>query len=212
MGNADTKLANEQAEEQKCKDLTINTNNSCNESIDCYYMNRRCSYLNTFSKLDDISTTDLICSIYPNSDSNDGKYALTCKNNNNIKNIVVKNILIGSNSNSCSNTFSNDCNLLLSNTIDSEFTLKSFMNTFDNNGYFSNPILITTDQVDSIVKNNNKLTLIDIFNTFKTITAKISRVDSAVSNDLSDTNQGMLAQVNMNIGQVNRSLVTPVPT
>jgi hypothetical protein len=196
MGNADTKFANEKENRQTCINLSMNINNSCNQSPDCYYMNSKCSYINTFTKLDDISSTDLICSIYPNPEGGGSKYVLTCKNNNNNKNIVIQSILIGNNSNVCTNSFSNDCNLLLSNTIDSTFTLKSFMNTFDNNGYFTNPILITNEQKDLIVENNKKITLIDIFNTYKTISASVSDINSATSNNLSGTNQKILLETN----------------
>ena len=137
------------------------TNTDCNADPLCYYINNGCYHKRQYSTLNNISSSDIKCSIFPDTNKSDN-YLLYCINTNNIKNIVIKSIVI--NNNKCNNLYVNKCNILLSGNItNTEFTLKPYMQTFSIiGGELTYKPSLTIDQINLIKANNNQITLIDI--------------------------------------------------
>ena len=184
-----------------CSSLTSDT---CNNNSFCYYLNNSCNNIKTYSTLNDISINDIKCSIYPNMQLNNNTFLLYCINTNINKNIVIKSIIIED----CSDFYTTDCNILLSDNIENnnntEFALKSYIYTFNNiSGELTIKPILHTLQVNKIKSNNSKITLIDIYGIKKTITVNIFDNNSQTllnkDYDLMNTNIANIYKVKQNI-------------
>ena len=153
----------------------------CDIIENCYFdINTKCNDKNDtslFTSLHDINLNNIKCVIYP--DINTNTIKLDCINTNPHKNLIIQCILIDK---LCVHKYPNNeylynnCNILLSNNIISNkiFELKKFTTTFDKIGgdLLFKPN-ITLEQIETIKFNNNKITLVDIYNNHRDFNVEI---------------------------------------
>jgi len=183
------------------------TENTCNTENTCYYINNTCvennfPFINSLTALNEL---DIKCTLYHNTNQINTFY-LECINKNVIKNIIIKSIIIDI---TCSvtdnsaldnnNNLYNNCNILLSEIIDTnhEFKLKQTANTFNTIGKLTNVPIITQEQVNLIKLNNNKITFIDSYN--NNITSDVEMAFTYNEQTTLDTNI-----LNTNLNNINK--------
>ena len=153
---------------------TCNINNDnqqgCYNADICYYVDNRCSDKVQFYTLNDLPKGSIKCSIYPDT-TRSNNYILYCINQTKNTNIAIKSIQITN----CNSLYRNECNILLPlNILNTEFALKPYMQTFSSvDGSLTRRINLTLDQVNLIKKNNNQITLIDIYDVVLNVTVEM---------------------------------------
>ena len=181
-----------------CNVVYKNNQGGCNSEEICYYVNKSCRDKVEFYKLSDIPISDIKCSIYPDT-TKSNNYLLYCINRNNARNIVIKSIQITN----CNSLYRSDCNILIPLNIENnEFALKPFLQTFNIvDGELTRRINLTLAQVNLIRKNNNQITIIDIYDVMIVVTVELYDVhfEEVVQRD-----QGM---IDLNVANINKTAV-----
>jgi hypothetical protein len=166
-----------------CKSYTSQL--SCNNVEMCYYANNGCysdsSIPIASSTLKDLLATDITSNIVASTSvASMYKLILQCNKPNNI---IIKGINIGNGCNVNTDTDTNsliindfvnnnDCNILI--PLASTYALKKYIYMFDKlNGEFQTSPQITQKQLNSIIKNNSTITLMDIQNNILPIKVSI---------------------------------------
>lgn len=179
-----------------CNTAYTDNKEGCITSDVCYYVDNNCRDKVEFYKLSDIKSSDIKCSIYPDT-TKSNNYILYCINKSNIKNIIIKSIQITA----CNSLYRSDCNILLPLNIENlEFALKPYMQTFNSiDGALSQRLNLTLDQVNLIKNNNNQITIIDIYDVV--ISVNVDMYDRNFEQALS-LDKDML---NQNIANINKT-------
>ena len=180
--------------------LSYKEQGSCNSDNTCYFIEKRCKAKVEFYKLNDIPITDIKCSIYPDT-TKSNNYILYCINQNNVKNIIIKSIQITN----CNTLYRNKCNILLQNNIqNNEFALKPYMQTFNPvDGALTQRLNLSLEQVNLIKNNNNKITLIDIYDIEVIVPVEMYdrnfESTTAIDSDMVNQNVGNINKTKLNI-------------
>ena len=141
--------------------VKYNDLDGCNSDDACYYLDNRCRDKLEFYPLTDVDIDDIKCSIYPDT-TRSNNYILFCINQNfSGRNIAIKSIQLIN----CNSLYRSDCNILIPLNIENnEFAIKPYMQTFNFiDGRLTQTINLTLDQVNLIKRNNNIITIIDVY-------------------------------------------------
>ena len=171
----------------------------CNSDDSCYYLNRICKDKVEFYPLSDIELDDIKCSIYPDT-TKSNNYILYCINQNlSGRNIAIKSIQIRN----CNSLYRSDCNILLPlNIPNNEFAIKPYMQTFNYiDGRLTQSLDLTLEQVNLIKRNNNVITIIDVYDIAVIINVEMYDTDFEETLRLDDK------IFNLNITNVNQTTV-----
>lgn len=179
--------------------LIADDNISCIDKDICYFVDEQCRDKVEFRKISEIPINTIKCSIYPDT-TKSNNYILYCINQSESKNIAIKSIQLTN----CNSLYRSNCNKLIPlNIQNNEFSIKPYIQTFNTlDGELTRRINLTLEDVNLVKNNNNKITIIDIYDV--AINVNVEMYDESNFEQSLSINKDIF---NQNIANINKTSV-----